>query len=76
LHENLLTISGERKEERKDKGGTCRTERFYGRFQRTFSLPTPVSADKITAAYQDGVLTVVLPKAEEARPKQIPVNVN
>lgn len=75
LHENLLTISGERKTERKDKTSEYRTERFVGRFQRTFTLPAKVDAEKITAAYEDGVLTVALPKAEVVKPKQISVTV-
>lgn len=76
LHEGLLTISGERKEEKKvGSGEAYRSERFVGRFHRTFSLPTQVNPDKIMATYKDGVLTVVLPKSEEAKPKQIPVNV-
>lgn len=76
LHEGLLTISGERKEEKKEKTAeTYRSERYVGRFQRTFSLPTSVDDNKITANYKDGVLTVMLPKTEEAKPKQITVDV-
>ena len=76
LHEGLLTISGERKEEKKvEEAEMYRSERFVGRFHRTFSLPTEVQADKITAAYKDGLLTVVLPKSEKAKPKQIAVSV-
>lgn len=75
LHEGLLTISGERKQEKKEKSAeTYRSERFVGRFQRTFTLPTKVDDARITAAYKDGVLTVTLPKSEEAKPKQITVN--
>ena len=77
LHEGSLSISGERKsEERHDDAEAYRTERFFGRFQRTVTLPTAVAADKVKAAYKDGVLTVTLPKTEEAKPKQIEVNVN
>jgi len=75
LHDNLLTISGERKQESKEQSSEYRTERFVGRFQRTFTLPTQVNAEKITAAYEDGVLTVVMPKAEAVKPKLIPVTV-
>jgi len=77
LHEGSLSISGERKSEEKHTDAEVyRTERFFGRFQRTVTLPTPVAADKVKAAYKDGVLTVTLPKTEEAKPKQIEVNVN
>jgi len=77
LHEGSLSISGERKSEEKHAHGEVyRTERYFGRFQRTVTLPTPVAADKVKAAYKDGVLTITLPKTEEAKPKQIEVNVN
>lgn len=77
LHEGALLISGERKAETKPEGVEVhRQERFYGKFQRALTLPTPVAADKITAQYKDGVLTVTLPKVEEAKPKQIDISVN
>lgn len=77
LHEGSLTISGERKNETQQKeGDQFRSERFFGRFQRTVHLPSAVDAAKVGAAYKDGVLTVTLPKAEEAKPKQIPVSVS
>lgn len=77
LHDGMLSISGERKsEENAEKGEVYRSERFFGRFQRTVALPTTVDAAQIKAQYQDGVLTVTLPKAEEAKPKQIDVQVN
>lgn len=75
LHGDTLSISGERKLERKTDSGTYRSERFEGRFHRVFSLPTVVNPDKITATYADGLLTISMPKAEEAKPKQIPVSV-
>lgn len=74
LHDGVLTISGERKQEKKTEEG-YRNERFFGRFQRSVTLPASVDGDKVKATYQDGVLKVVLPKAEEAKPKQIEVSV-
>jgi HSP20 family protein len=77
LHEGSLSISGERKGEDRYPGAEVyRAERFFGRFQRTVTLPAPVAPDKIKATYQDGILSVTLPKTEEAKPKQIEVNVN
>jgi HSP20 family protein len=76
LHEGFLSVSGERKEEKKsENGGVYRSERWTGRFHRTISLPCAVVADKIKATYKEGVLEVTLPKAEEAKPKQIPIAV-
>ena len=77
LHDGALSISGERKTEKKyEEAEVYRTERFFGKFQRTVALPALVAADKVKAQYRDGVLTITLPKAEEAKPKQINVNVN
>ena len=77
LHEGNLTISGERKQEQSyDEAAASRSERFFGRFQRTVSLPKTVQASAIKANYKDGILTVTLPKTEEAKPKQIQVQVN
>lgn len=74
LQEGVLTLSGERKvETRSGEAVVYRAERLEGRFQRSLSLPAPVNADKVTATYSDGVLTVRLPKTEEAKPKQIAV---
>ena len=76
LHEGVLTLSGERKQEEKYEGAeTYRSERFLGRFQRTLTLPAAVNSDQVTATYKDGILTVTLPKTEEAKPKHIEVNV-
>jgi HSP20 family protein len=75
LHNGYLTLSGERKQEQKYEGADAsRSERLLGRFQRTVSLPCQVNTDAIKATYNDGVLTVVLPKAEEAKPKQISIS--
>lgn len=77
FHDGVLSISGERKvEEKLNDAEAHRSERFTGRFHRSFSLPVKVSADKANATYQDGVLTITLPKAEEAKPKQIEVHVD
>ncbi len=72
LHDATLTISGERKHEVSSELGFF-TERFYGKYQRSLTLPTPVDPGKVKASYRDGLLQVVLPKAEEAKPKQIEV---
>jgi HSP20 family protein len=74
LHDGCLSISGERKNEEKfENAEVHRAERFVGRFQRTLALPAPVAVDKVKAQYKDGVLTITLPKTEEAKPKQIVV---
>jgi len=77
LHAGVLTVSGERKHDREQKeGGTFRSERYFGRFQRSVTLPTVVNAGDVKASYKDGILTIDLPKAEEAKPRQIAVNVS
>jgi HSP20 family protein len=76
LHGDVLTLTGERKEEETyEKAETYRAERFLGKFQRSFTLPVSVDGDKVQASYKDGILTVILPKSEEAKPKQIEVKV-
>lgn len=76
LHNGDLIISGERKGETKGEGTEIyRAERYFGKFQRSVSLPATVAAGKVTADYKDGVLTVTIPKSEEARPKQIEVTI-
>jgi HSP20 family protein len=77
LHDGTLTVSGERKAEHEVKEGqTFRSERYFGKFQRNLTLPTAVDSGKVQAAYTDGVLSIDLPKAEEAKPKQIAVSVS
>jgi HSP20 family protein len=77
LHDGTLVISGERTVEKLDEGVEFhRQERHYGKFQRALTLPAPVAADKIKAQYKDGLLTVTLPKTEEAKPKQIDISAN
>ena len=75
LHDGALSISGERRSEQKFEGAeTYRSERFVGRFHRTVTLPSAVNGEKVKAQYKDGILTITLPKTEEAKPKQITVN--
>jgi HSP20 family protein len=77
LKDNTLLVKGEKKfEEKASKDNYIRTERAYGTFVRSFSLPDNVDTGKIKASYKDGVLELVLPKKEEAKPKQIKVEVN
>lgn len=77
LQDGAIVISGERTVEKVEEGTEVhRQERYYGKFQRALSLPEPVAADKVKADYKDGVLTVTLPKTEEAKPKKIDVSVN
>jgi len=73
LREGTLTIGGERKGQTSNGEKAERTERYIGKFRRSITLPTGVDADKISATYRDGILTVTLPKVEEAKPKQIEV---
>jgi HSP20 family protein len=74
LHENTITISGERRNEKKYEGSeTSREERVFGRFTRSLQLPKQVDASKVKASYKDGILTVTLQKAEEAKPRQIAI---
>ncbi len=74
VEDNVLTIKGERKfEEKVDEERYYRVERRFGSFQRSLALPQGVKADQIDAAYDDGILTVTVPKAEQERPKRIEV---
>ncbi len=70
---NQLTISAERKYESTEGRKQERRERFYGTFQRSFTLPTGVDADKIQADYEGGVLTVTVPKVEQAKSRKIQI---
>ena len=71
---NLLTISGERKEEKEAKGKTYhRIERRVGSFCRTVTLPAPVKEEAVDAQYKNGILTIKLPKTEEAKARKITV---
>jgi len=71
----VLTLTGERKSEFDAAQGTYhRSERAYGRFSRSFTLPATVDSARIHATYKDGVLTVRVPQREEAKPRQITVD--
>lgn len=77
VEQNLLVIRGSRKEEFEDKTGTWhRVEKVYGQFERAFNLPAGLVKDDIKASLRDGILTVSIPKAEEARPRQIEVKID
>jgi HSP20 family protein len=76
VENNILTIRGERKFEKKvEEENYLRVERAYGSFARSFTLANTVNSDAIKADYQNGVLTLTIPKKEEAKPKQIKINV-
>ena len=73
---NILTITGERKQDTETKNKTFhRVERSYGKFSRMITLPTDVEADKVKANYKDGILSITLPKPEAVKPKHIDVEI-
>jgi HSP20 family protein len=74
VHEGLLSVSGEKKEEKEEKGKTFhRVERHFGAFQRVIPLEVPVNREKVEAKYQEGVLTITVPKMPQAETKRIEV---
>ena len=74
VENDILTIKGEKKNEKESKENQfTRIERSYGSFQRSFTLPSSVESGKIEASFENGILTVTVPKAEEVKPKQIEV---
>ena len=76
LENNILTIRGEKKQHAEERNERVhRYERSYGVFERSFALPSTVDADKIHAGYENGILTVTVPKAEKARPREIAIKV-
>ncbi|HUA66435.1 MAG TPA: Hsp20/alpha crystallin family protein [Alphaproteobacteria bacterium] len=76
VEKGVLTITGERKFEKEEKDKKHhRVERAYGSFVRTFIVPDDAEADKVAAKFQDGLLTIHIPKSEKAKPKQIEVKV-
>jgi HSP20 family protein len=73
---DMLTLRGERQWSHEDRQDSVyRSERWFGKFERTLPLPIPVQSDKVRAKYRDGVLTVTIPKAEEIKPKEIKIDV-
>ncbi len=76
IQDNTLIIKGEKKPATEiDEAGYVRTERFCGAFQRAISLPAEVDSSEVKASYKDGTLALTLPKKEEAKPKQISVDI-
>ena len=76
LDDGALTIRGEKKDEREEQGENFhRVERQYGTFVRSIQLPSDVVADQVTASFKNGVLEVLLPKSEEAKPKRVAIDV-
>ena len=76
VENGVLLISGHREQEKEEKGKRYhKIERAYGNFARSFTVPEAVDAEKVTAEFKNGVLTVRLPKSEKARPKSIEVKV-
>jgi len=76
VENGVLTMQGERKQEKEEKGKKFhRMERYYGSFLRTFTVPDNVDDTKVRAEFKDGVLNVHLPKTEKAKPKAIEVKV-
>jgi HSP20 family protein len=76
VENDTLTLKSERKVERSDKDGARRLERSFGMYARSFVLPRTVDASKVEARYENGVLTLTLPRREEARPRVVEVKVN
>lgn len=76
VEDNQLTIRGEKRREEEKKGTTYhRVERVYGTFERSFTLGHLVNSDRIQAFYRDGVLQVTIPKAEQAKAREIPIQI-
>jgi HSP20 family protein len=74
FHENVLTIRGEKRNEREEEGEQRRyVERSYGSFSRSFTLPANAAGDRVRASFKDGVLAIEIPKREEAKPTVIAV---
>jgi len=77
VENGVLTLKGEKKEESEKKEGRVhRTERYYGRFSRSFTIPENVAEDKIKARSENGMLKLTLPKGEETKPKRVEIKVH
>ena len=75
--DNLLTVKGEKRQEAETEGKNYhRVERRYGSFQRSFTLPRHIETNAIKAEFKDGILTLGIPKAEVAKPTEVPITVN
>jgi HSP20 family protein len=76
VRSNILALAGERKYDHEEKTKTFhRIERAYGKFVRTITLPSEVDGDKVKANYQDGILTIILPKPETMKPKEVEIEI-
>ena len=76
-NENIMTIKGEKKFERKDEvTSCCRSERTYGEFMRSFQLPDNTDSEKISASYNNGILTLTIPKIEPVKPSEKQVEIS
>lgn len=75
LEDDVLTVSGERKFEGAADAEVRLSERYYGKFERSIRLAAPVQIEQVTATSKDGILTIALPKTEEAKPKEIKIAV-
>ena len=73
IADDVLTVQGEKQRVTASEANHHRQERWFGRFERAFSLPFPVEAGQVKATFRDGVLTVKLPKAENVKPKEIKI---
>ena len=75
IHDNVLTIEGEKKgSTEKKEGNNYRSERYFGKFSRSFTLNSEIDADKVKADFDNGVLKIALPKSEKIKPRQITIN--
>lgn len=74
--DGMLTLEGEKRGEKKEEGNVTRIERYHGRFSRSFRLPGDADGEGVKASFGNGLLTLSIPRREEAKPRQIPVHLN